>query len=302
MTSPLATREQSATAGSKRVLVYDGDCPFCLATIALAIRTGLVPAEQTRSNHALQDADSEPCRTAGIRNQLVVLDPITRETRIGDGRIVMDHWRATPLFVARRPVEPAGDSAIAALGIRDDLLQSPRDQPAAAPNRLRLRARGDARATTDADRAAGGNRRACSGGIWRRAFAVLALGDVGRRAFMATSTLGSGFVLVAIGAFVLLRAEQRIDYVAHLAVTAIVGAVILAPAVLVTMLADYLPRGLVAAIECVALVTSFGVMFAMQRRRVAAQALPRGWLLAWAALVGVGWLTTLWIVLGGAKQ
>ena len=48
----------------------------------------LVRAEQTRSNHDLEGADLESVRAAGIRNQVVVLDPQTRETRVGSEGLV----------------------------------------------------------------------------------------------------------------------------------------------------------------------------------------------------------------------
>src|SRR6476660_3965437 len=73
----------TAVEKSTRFLTYDGDCPMCTSTVAWLVRTKLVEPDQLRSNHVLEGADLDTVRAAGIRNQLVVLDPISRETRSG---------------------------------------------------------------------------------------------------------------------------------------------------------------------------------------------------------------------------
>jgi predicted DCC family thiol-disulfide oxidoreductase YuxK len=66
-----------------KVLVFDGDCPMCLGAIAWLTRSGLVSRKQTVSHHDLPPEELEIVRAAGIRNQLVVLDRSSNETRIG---------------------------------------------------------------------------------------------------------------------------------------------------------------------------------------------------------------------------
>src|SRR5262245_59133879 len=68
---------------SEKRLVFDGDCPMCRATIATLLRLKLVRPEQTVSNHDLDPGDRALAQAAGLRNELVVLDPETRETRRG---------------------------------------------------------------------------------------------------------------------------------------------------------------------------------------------------------------------------
>lgn len=73
----------TATKTAEKILVYDGDCPMCTSTVASLVRLKLVRPEQTRANYDLTGADLEAANSAGIRNQLVVLDVETHQTRVG---------------------------------------------------------------------------------------------------------------------------------------------------------------------------------------------------------------------------
>jgi hypothetical protein len=88
----------------------------------------------------------------------------------------------------------------------------------------------------------------------------------------------------------------KIDYVGHLAVTMFTGALVLVPGML-AMLA--LPRSAFAAVNTVVLVAAFALMFAMQRRRVAALKLNSFWLWAWAVLVGAAAAASIYMHMHG---
>ena len=99
-----------------KILAYDGDCPMCMRTVAMLVGAGLIAPEQAQSNHSLAPDDLAAAQAAGIHNQLVVIDPRTRETRSGSDAllwIVAEHKgnpavgslarpaRHSPAFVAR---------------------------------------------------------------------------------------------------------------------------------------------------------------------------------------------------------
>jgi predicted DCC family thiol-disulfide oxidoreductase YuxK len=66
-----------------KTLVYDGDCPLCTKSSALAVRWGLVSVERRRPASSFTGEAAERLREAGIDRQLVVLDEATGETRGG---------------------------------------------------------------------------------------------------------------------------------------------------------------------------------------------------------------------------
>jgi hypothetical protein len=93
---------------------------------------------------------------------------------------------------------------------------------------------------------------------------------------------GAGWLVMIAAGLVLLGGMLRLDYAAHLVVTMFVGALVLLPAALLRFV---LPGDVAAVVNGVSLVAAFALMFAMQRRRVAALKLNSIWLWAWAILV-----------------
>ena len=75
----MATAESIA----EKIVAFDGDCPMCTSTIRLLMGLKLLKPEQARAIHDLDRADFDAVYAAGIRNQLVVIDPVTREARSG---------------------------------------------------------------------------------------------------------------------------------------------------------------------------------------------------------------------------
>ena len=123
---------------SAMILAYDGDCPMCKGIVALLLRLRLIEPGQAVSNHDLSPRDLAAATEAGIRNQLIVLDVLSRQSRAGaEGLLwIIGHKPARP------PVDsillPARHPSSGASGLRDDLLQSPRHFAAGASDPLRL--------------------------------------------------------------------------------------------------------------------------------------------------------------------
>ena len=88
--------------------------------------------------------------------------------------------------------------------------------------------------------------------------------------------------------------EKRIDYLGHLVVTMFVGVLVLVPASLVTPL---VARPGLIALDCLSALASFSLMFAMQRRRIAALAISSRWLWAWVAALGMGFSASTYLTL-----
>lgn len=90
----------------------------------------------------------------------------------------------------------------------------------------------------------------------------------------------------------LLAAERRIDFIAHLTVTMFVGVMALAPAGLLSLLP--LPWQVQLAIACVSAIVGVALMYPMQRRRSAALGLSSLWRWAWVVALPVGFAVTAW--------
>jgi predicted DCC family thiol-disulfide oxidoreductase YuxK len=267
----------------EKFLTYDGDCPMCTATVALLVRWRLVNASQTHSNHDLEPQLLELAQAAGIRNQLVVIDPANGTTRTGvDGL----------LWLVQDTHQGAWWPSIAGLpGIRH-LLQVGYEivsynRRIISPPKQRIRCDCEPQATVGrrlslivpATIAAAGLLGVSGAGLFRG----LQIGDARSGAVAVVLAAALPWVMLAVAAAIGLRGEQRIDAIAHLAVTALVGAVLLSPVTFAWWLAP------TATIILAALATlaSAGQMFRMQRKRVPAAGLSERWLAGWVATVAV---------------
>jgi predicted DCC family thiol-disulfide oxidoreductase YuxK len=270
------------TATADKLLAYDGDCPMCLATVAWLLRLGLVRPDQTRSNHELTGAHLEAAHRAGIRNQLVVLDLQTGKTRAGsDGLlwIIGDNRRMRfgAWLLGLPGLRQLLRYAYETISYNRRVLSPPRHQivcdcePEVTVER-RLTLVVPLVLAAIALAAAFGAAVATSWG----------LGDAAFGAVFIQIAAGAGWLVMIAAALVLLPGMQRIDYVAHLAVTMFTGALVALPAAIVMPL---VPRPAAVAMGCLTMAASFALMFAMQRRRVAAQRLRSGWLWVWAVVL-----------------
>jgi predicted DCC family thiol-disulfide oxidoreductase YuxK len=275
-----ATTTTPVVRGEK-FLTYDGDCPMCTATVGLLVRWRLVTEGQTRSNHELEADLSNLAQAAGIRNQLVVIDPVSGATRTGvDGL----------LWLVRDTHPGAWWPGVAALpGIRH-LLQVGYEivsynRRILSPPKHRIRCDCEPQATlgrrlsliVPATLAAIGLLGVAGAGL----FQGLEIGDPLVGAAAVTLAAALPWIVLAVAAVVLLGGEQRIDTIAHLAVTALVGAAVLAP----VAIAWWLTPTATIVLASAATLVSARQMFRMQRKRVPAAGLSERWLAAWVAAV-----------------
>jgi predicted DCC family thiol-disulfide oxidoreductase YuxK len=275
----------TAVGQSEKYLAFDGDCPMCTSTIALLLRLKLVRPDQTRSNHDLEGDDLQSIRAAGIRNQLVVLDPDSRETRVGSDGLVWligdnlgnPWWMRVWTWPGLRQALSFGYEAISY------------NRRVISPPRHRIVCDCEPEVTL-------ARRMALVVPVLLFTFLLAAafgagvfrggqLGDAMGGFWFMPAAIGAGLAPLALVALVSLRGEQRIDYLAHLAITTFAGTAVLLPFGLAAM---FLPREAAAAIACLSGAGSVAMMFFMQRRRVAAIGLPGRWLWGWLACVTVG--------------
>ncbi len=269
------------------MLVYDGDCPMCIGAVAWLQRTGLVTAEQAVSNHELAPADLEVAQAAGIRNQLVVLDPTTRVTRSGaDGLLwLVGENRGHPLWV--RFLSLPGMRQLARL-IYEAISYNRR---IISPPRHAIRCDCEPQAT-----------------VARRLTLVgpLAVATVGLVALFGAAVshsqggnamVGAAFLALAVAPAGCQRLSRRSCSCAANNASTIwrtscsphSSALALLPA---SIAAWWLPAA-AAALAAVSLVVAFVLMFRMQGRRVAAVGVSTRWLWSWAGLVAAGFVVTI---------
>ena len=121
------------------------------------------------------------------------------------------------------------------------------------------------------------------------------LGTAAQGALVVALAAAAGWLAIGAVALALLRGERRIDYLAHLAVTAFVGALVLLP---VAAVGWWLPRQANLVAASLSVLASFALMYGMQRRRVAAVGLSPQWLWAWAAAISIGFVGTKLVLFG----
>jgi predicted DCC family thiol-disulfide oxidoreductase YuxK len=275
----------TAVKTTEKFLAYDGDCPMCLATVGMLLRFHLVKPEQTRANYDLEDAELEAARRAGIRNQLVVFDPRSGETRPGsDGLlwIIGDNprYRWLALLLGLPGIRQVVRFKYEAISYNRRIISPPRHQivcdcepEVTVGRRLTLIVPLVIAAAS------------VVAGFGATVFHSWHLGDAAEGAVFSLIAGGCGWLIMAIAAFVLLRVMPALDYVGHLAVTMFAGALALLPAALLTLV---VPREAAIAVDALAVLAGFALMFAMQRRRVGALKLKAAWLWAWTLAVVLG--------------
>ena len=274
----------TAVTHAEKFLVYDGDCPMCRSTVALLIRLKLVAPAQLRSNHVLEGADLETVLRAGIRNQLVVLDPETREARAGsDGLLWIIGENTGNHFLVRLANLPGSRHLLRwgyeTISYNRRVISPPRSRivcdcepEVTLARRMMLVVPALVLAFV------------MVGLFGAAVFRGFDLGGVLDGALFMLAAVGSGWLAMAVAALVLLRGEQRIDYLSHLAMTLLVGSLVLVPA---SLLVPLVPRAGLVVIALSA-VASLWLMLSMQRRRVAAVGLTSRWLWSWGAAVVLG--------------
>jgi predicted DCC family thiol-disulfide oxidoreductase YuxK len=289
-TTAAISPEARAQAASDKFLAYDGDCPMCRSTVGLLARYQLVAPEQMRSNHELAGAELESVRGAGIRNQLVVLDRRTGETRSGsDGllwivgenpryRLVARllglpilrqalRWGYETISYNRRIISPPGHQIVCDC-----------EPDVTLARRLMLIVPALILASTVL---------AVFGATVLTTLAGLSV-ESGVLAMVAASAIG--FAALAVLVPVVLRGQNRIDYWGHFSLTLLAGSLLLLP---VSVVAPFISPGVLVALACGSIVAAVGLGGLVLRRR--AKALGLSGLRAWTGAIAwtVGFVATL---------
>ncbi len=275
---------------AEKYLAYDGDCPMCIASVEALVSWGLVRPEQTRANHDLAPLDAELARAAGIRNQLVAIDPATHETRSGTAALLWiigetPGWRAVARLLSLPIVRSLLSFGYQAVSYNRRIISPPRHQivcdcepQVTVARRLALIV---PLVVLSALIVAG----------WGAAvFAGCALGTPLAGALLATVATLGGWTLMASAGFVTLGGMRGLDYLGHLAVTMFAGALILLAAM---VFIPWLSPPLAAAVAILSLMYCFSKMFSMQRKRVKALQLSLTWLWGWTIVMPLVFAITL---------
>jgi predicted DCC family thiol-disulfide oxidoreductase YuxK len=287
----------TAIRQSEKYLAFDGDCPMCTSTIALLLRLKLVRQEQTRSNHDLEGEDLQRVREAGIRNQLVVLDPETHETRIGSDGLVwlIGDNLGNPLWM--RVWKWPGFRQVLSFGYKAISY----NRRVISPPRYRI--------VCDCEPEVTLARRlslVVPVLLMTLLFAALfgagvfhgwQLGDAVSGAWFMPAAIGAGLSTLTLVALISLRGKQRIDYLSNLVITTFAGTAVLLP---FGTAAAFMPREAAAAVACLSGAGSIAMMFFMQRRRVAAVGLSDRWRWGWFACLVIGFALVAYYWLGQA--
>jgi len=276
----VTTAAEHAHAADK-VLVYDGECPFCTGIARLAVRAGLLPASGPLAFQDAEPALAERLRAAGIANEVLVLSRATGELRAGAPGLLwlLEGSRLGPLahLFALPPLRGAIDALYGFVASNRRLFAVPRP-------------RGIACACEPDDRPARQWTFAALATLVA-AGALLLLGmsapRTARLGVLGPLILaGAPWCIPALGSLGLARDARR-RYLAHLAATAAAGGLVLLPLALAALALPSARTSLPWLVPLFAALAG-GLMFAMQRRRLAYQGLGRRWLFLWTACAALG--------------
>jgi predicted DCC family thiol-disulfide oxidoreductase YuxK/uncharacterized membrane protein YhaH (DUF805 family) len=273
---------KSEPATSPKILAYDGDCPMCTSTVGLLLRWKLVRPEQAQSNHALDADRLALAYAAGMRNELVVIDARSGETRVGtDGLLWILRDNTHNHFLVR---------ALGLPGIRHLLRIGYQvisyNRRIISPPRHSIVCDCEPEVTV-------ARRLSLVLPLLLMTIAITAL--FGAAVFvgceLGPARVGTIYVstidAVTLGALALVCAiilprDKRLDYFAHAVVTIFVGSLVLLPAIVVVPLC---PQKVSVIVTAVASVASAALMLAMQRRRIHAVGLSSPWDFALIAIL-----------------
>lgn len=283
----------TATKAPARLLAYDGDCPMCRSTVALLLRLRLVEPEQLKSNHELDPDDLETAMTAGMRNELVVIDRESRETRTGtDGLLWLVRGNGKHRLLVGllslpgvRQLLGAGYQVISynrrVISPPGHAIACDCEPQVTIPRRLSL-----VLPLVALSAVLWGAFGAAATVVWPQVIPA-----PGARWGMSAS--GAVFSVLTLAACVALPADKRLDYVAHLVVTLFVGATLLLPA---SVLALLWPGRLAMALLACSLAAAAALMFRVQLRRTRALAVSRLWVWLWAIAMLGSFIKSAWLM------
>ena len=280
-----------------RVMVYDGDCPLCIGLSAAFVRLGLIPEHERRPYQAFGGPLQDRMWEAGIRNEMLVLDPASGELRAGAAGIL---WMLGATWIgplakllARRPLLDLVSGLYRFVAYNRRFLSVPK------PRAIACACDPDERPRT----------------TWALILAagVLALGAatlVGLGGPPELRLVGSrlgpvgppakafGPWLLPLLGLVTIPAGQRLRVLGHLAATAGLGGLVFLPLGLVAWISPSTVHQAYGTLVQLSCLVAGGWMFVQQRRRAAFLGLPARWLVLWTvgAAIGLGafgWLHVL---------
>lgn len=264
---------ESRAARAGEMLVYDGDCPLCIAAVNALVRAGLVARDAVRPYQELEGEAAQVLWDAGIRNEMAAYDPASG--RVWSGvRALLYAMRASRLGPVVRVLELPPITALLSLGYRlvsyNRRILAPREP-------------GTVRCACDPDFHAGYRIGLVAILLATAVCLTLLLGvtlplraDPASAVQSATDMLaaaGSGWVVAMLLAL-RLPFERYVTWLGHLAVTMNVGLLVQVPGMLLSLVLD---GPALVAVQVLSMLASFTVMLRMQVRRARIQALGGRW-------------------------
>jgi predicted DCC family thiol-disulfide oxidoreductase YuxK len=263
----------------KKLLLYDAECPFCVAYTSAFIKAGILQADERRPFSAL-NADVFLSRVDEQRqgNEIPLVDVSGGATVYGVDALLLllgRRWPRLPKVFAKGMLRRIVDSLYAIISYNRRILL-PRQystlKHSCAPAfsiKQRLRLIFVCIVVAVLVTAAFGGAVAGASGMPATAAKVAAL-----------IACGTGWVMQMSIAVIVLR-RNALDYLAHLAVLQLIGVMVLLPALAV--LPFFPAAGLVTAAVCVAL--SSTVMLRGHIKRISVLGYSPLWTLSWALLL-----------------
>lgn len=273
----MSVDETTGTRGAGEVLVYDGDCPLCIAAVNALARAGLVARDAVR---AYQDLDGDVAARlweAGIRNEMAAYDPASGEVWSGV-RALLRATRGSRLRPLVRVLELPPVTALLSLGYRlvsyNRRILAPREP-------------GPVRCACDPDFHLGYRLGLVALLLATAVLLTLLLGvtlplrpepvPAMRSALDMLVLAGSGWVVLMLLAL-RLPFERYVTWLGHLAVTMNAGLLVQVPGMLLSLV---LAGPALGAVQVLSVVASFALMLRMQFRRARIQELPVLWPVLW---------------------
>lgn len=274
---------EGRASSTDEVLVYDGDCPLCVAAVNTLARAGLVARDAMRPYQDLEGEVAELLWEAGIRNEMAAYDPASGRVRTGV-RALLHAMRTSRLGPVVRLLGLPPITALLSLGYRlvsyNRRILAPREP-------------GTVRCACDPDFHAGYRIGLVAILIAAAVLLTLLLGvtlplraDPASAVQSATDMLvvaGSGWVALMLLAL-RLPFERYVTWLGHLAVTMVVGLLVQVPGMLLALVLDGTPLTVVQGLSVLA---SFTVMLRMQLRRARIQELGARWVALWVACLAL---------------
>ncbi len=292
LTAADAERERTVTG---KVMVYDGECPMCSGLSAAFVKLGLFPENERRPYLDYEGELAERMWEAGIRNEILVLDPKSEEIRAGAPAILWmlrKTWiRPFSRVLELRPILDIASLAYRFIAYNRRFLSVPKPRAIAC--------------ACDPDERPSYQLLLIAVFVAFAAVVVTLLGQVAPPEVKLGETrvgllgpaaaAGLGWTLLAVLGAVLLSAGERLKYVAHLATTAAAGGLVLVPLLVLQLLAPLgEPSFRIAFAGSLAIAVLWTTW--LQHVRVRYQKIAGAWLLGWIAAAASGAALLGWLI------